>query len=177
MFSVYYVTGSAILNILQSLNIFNRFRETVHFTPFGEKKVKQFLGFLLTSVSYLNPSFTKGEGGSTRPPKVFSSITFSKNKLGTPKFALSNFKQVPLLAILMRNISSNFFHLSCCQYVSTTPEKKLCYRPSQYRHFVGVCTEKMMDRQYRENGARNIYSNYNQMKAYAECSPNQSKKL
>ena len=34
-----------------------------------------------------------------------------------------------------------------------------------------------MDHQYRENGARNIYSNYNQMRAYAECSPNQSKKL
>ena len=28
-----------------------------------------------------------------------------------------------------------------------------------------------MDRQYRENGARNIYSNYNQMRAYVECSP------
>ena len=32
-----------------------------------------------------------------------------------------------------------------------------------------------MDRQYRENGARNIYSNHNQMRAYVECSPNQSK--
>ena len=32
-----------------------------------------------------------------------------------------------------------------------------------------------MDHQYRENGARNIYSNYNQMKAYVEYSPNQSK--
>ena len=32
-----------------------------------------------------------------------------------------------------------------------------------------------MDRQYRENGVRNIYSNYNQMRAYIECSPNQSK--
>ena len=29
--------------------------------------------------------------------------------------------------------------------------------------------------QYRENGARHIYSNYNQMRAYVECSPNQSK--
>ena len=33
-----------------------------------------------------------------------------------------------------------------------------------------------MDRQYRENGARNIHSNYNQMRAFVECSPNQSKK-
>ena len=30
-----------------------------------------------------------------------------------------------------------------------------------------------MDHQYGENGARNIYSNYNQMRAYVECSPNQ----
>ena len=34
-----------------------------------------------------------------------------------------------------------------------------------------------MDHQYRENGARNIYSNDNQMRAYVECSPNQSKKF
>ena len=29
-----------------------------------------------------------------------------------------------------------------------------------------------MDHQYRENGARNMYSNYNLMRAYVECSPN-----
>ena len=29
-----------------------------------------------------------------------------------------------------------------------------------------------MDHQYRENGARNIDSNYNQMRAYVECSLN-----
>ena len=34
-----------------------------------------------------------------------------------------------------------------------------------------------MDHQYKENGARNIYSDYNQMIIYAECSPNQSKKI
>ena len=34
-----------------------------------------------------------------------------------------------------------------------------------------------MDRQYRENSTRNLSSNYNQMRAYVECSPNQSKKL
>ena len=45
------------------------------------------------------------------------------------------------------------------------------------RHFVGVCTEEIMDHQHRENGARNIYSSYNQMTAYIKCSPNQSKKL
>ena len=31
------------------------------------------------------------------------------------------------------------------------------------------------DHQYGENGARNIYSNCNQMRAYVKCSPNQSK--
>ena len=30
-----------------------------------------------------------------------------------------------------------------------------------------------MDHQYGKNGARNIYSNYNQMRAYVDCSPNQ----
>ena len=34
-----------------------------------------------------------------------------------------------------------------------------------------------MDNQYRENGERNMYSNYDQMRAYVECSPNQSKNL
>ena len=29
--------------------------------------------------------------------------------------------------------------------------------------------EKMMDHQYKENGMRNIYSNYNQMRACIEC--------
>ena len=34
-----------------------------------------------------------------------------------------------------------------------------------------------MNHQYGENGARNMYSNYDQMRAYVECSPDQSKKL
>ena len=34
-----------------------------------------------------------------------------------------------------------------------------------------------MDRQYRENGATVIYSDYNQVKAYFEYPQNQSKKL
>ena len=46
----------AIQNIFQNSNIFNRSRETVLFTPFGDKKVTQFSGFLPTSVSYLNHS-------------------------------------------------------------------------------------------------------------------------
>ena len=57
------------------------------------------------------------------------------------------------------------FPLSFCQYVSTIPEKTSCYRPFKNGPFVRVCTEKMMDHQYRENGARNMYSNYNQMRA------------
>ena len=68
----------AIQNILQNSNMFNRSRETVHFTPFGEKKVKQFSSFLPTSVSYLNPSFTKGEEDRADPPNDFFFITFAK---------------------------------------------------------------------------------------------------
>ena len=56
-------------------------------------------------------------------------------------------------------------------------KKTACYRPFKNEHFVGVCTEKMMDHQNRENCARNIYSNCNQMRANVECSPNQFKKL
>ena len=33
-----------------------------------------------------------------------------------------------------------------------------------------------MDHQFRENGARNIHSNYDKMRAYVECSTNQSEK-
>ena len=70
------------------------------------------------------------------------------------------------------------FPPSSCQYVSTIHEKNTaCYRPLKNRHFVGVCTEKMMDRQYGENSARNIHSNCNQMGAYVEYSSNQSKKI
>ena len=58
-----------------------------------------------------------------------------------------------------------------CQDVSTIPEKNC--RPLKNGHFIGVFTERMMDYQYGENGARNMYSDYNQMRAYVECSPNQ----
>ena len=34
-----------------------------------------------------------------------------------------------------------------------------------------------MDHQYGGNSARHIYPNYNQMRTYVECSPNQSKKI
>ena len=43
----------AIQNILQKSNIFNRYRETVLFKPFVDKKVTQFSGFLPNLVSYL----------------------------------------------------------------------------------------------------------------------------
>ena len=75
-------------------------------------------------------------------------------------FPVSRIKEIPLLAILTRN-NPQTFALSSCQYVRTVPEKNACYRPLRNRHFVRVCTEKMMDYQYRENGGRNIYSNYN----------------
>ena len=51
-----------------------------------------------------------------------------------------------------------------------------CYRPFKNGHFIRVRTERMMNDQYGENGARNVYSNYNQMRAYVVCSLNQSKK-
>ena len=35
----------------------------------------------------------------------------------------------------------------------------------------------MIDHQYKENGARKIYSDYNQMEAYCECYPDQSKMI
>ena len=56
-------------------------------------------------------------------------------------------------------------------------KKTACYRPFKNGHFARVCKEKIMDHQYKENGARSIYSNYNQMRACDECSPNQSKNL
>ena len=60
-----------------------------------------------------------------------------------------------------------------CQYSSTIPEKNLhVTNLSKTDIFVGVRLEKMMDHQYEENGAKNVYSNYNQMRAYVECSPN-----
>ena len=69
------------------------------------------------------------------------------------------------------------FPLSSCQYVSTISEKKTaCYRHFKNRHFIRVCTVGMDD-QYGKNGARNIFSNYNQMRAYVECSPINKKKL
>ena len=85
-------------------------------------------------------------------------------------------KEVPLLAILTRNITQNFSpeFLSICEYNSE--KKTACYRPFKNGHFVRACMEKMMDHQYKENGARNMYSNYNQIRAFVECSPNKSKK-
>ena len=71
------------------------------------------------------------------------------------------------------------FSLSSCQYVSTIPEKINCMLLTFEKwtfYFIRVCMERMMDHQYRENGARNIHSNYNQMRAYVKCSPNQFKK-
>ena len=34
-----------------------------------------------------------------------------------------------------------------------------------------------MDHRSRENDVRNLYSNYNQTRAYVKCSPNHSKEL
>ena len=66
---------------------------------------------------------------------------------------ISNLRRFPYL-LFWRETCPQTFPLSSCQYVSTIPEK---------------------DPQYGENGVRNIYSNYNQMRAYVECPPNQRK--
>ena len=65
-------------------------------------------------------------------------------------------KEVPLLAILTRNIYSNFSpdFLSVCEYNSQ--EKTACYQPFKNGHFVRACMEKMMGHQYNKNGAKNI---------------------
>ena len=43
----------AILNVVQNSNTFNKSRETVLVTSFGDEKVTRFSGFLPTSVNYL----------------------------------------------------------------------------------------------------------------------------
>ena len=86
-------------------------------------------------------------------------------------------KEVPLVAILTRNTSSNFFPWVFVNMWVQFLKKTACYRPLKNGHFIRVCTERMMDHQYGGNGARNVYPNYNQMRAYVECPPNQQKKL
>ena len=93
------------------------------------------------------------------------------------KMQESQIKEVSLTCYFDEKHILKLSPLSSCQYVSTIPEKTACYQPLKNRHFVRVCTEKMMDHQYRENGAKNIYSNHNQMRAYVVCPKNQSKKF
>ena len=86
------------------------------------------------------------------------------------------FKEAPLTYYSDEKHILKLYSLSSCQYVSTVSEKKTaCYRPLKNGHFIRVCTERTMDYQYGGKGARNIYSNYNQMRAYVECFPNQPK--
>ena len=40
-----------------------------------------------------------------------------------------------------------------------------------------VCTERIWNNQYGENGVRRLYSNYKKRRACVECSPNQPRKL
>ena len=97
--------------------------------------------------------------------------------IGHISAVINTIKEIPLLAILTRNISSNFFPWVLVNMWVQFLKKTACYRCFKNLHFIRVCTERMVDHQYGENGARNIYSNNNQMRAYVECSPNQSKKL
>ena len=83
------------------------------------------------------------------------------------------FKEVTLLSILTRNIYSNFSPEFLSMFEYNSEKKTVCCRPFKQGHFVRACMEKMRNHKYKENGARNIHSNYNQMRVYAECSPNQ----
>ena len=107
--------------------------------------------------------------------------SFQKMYTFTPSYLLflrdSFLRRFPYLLFWRETYPQTFppEFLSICEYNSW--KKIACYRPLKDRHFARVCTEKTMDHWCRENGARNIYSNYNHMRPYVECSPNQSKKL
>ena len=75
-------------------------------------------------------------------------------------------KVVYLFAVLTRSTFSNFFLMLLSIKEYNSREKPVCYEPFKNRQFVKVCTEKIIDYQFRENGARNIYSDCNQMKVY-----------
>ena len=63
-------------------------------------------------------------------------------------------------------------------WVQLMKKKTACYRPFKNRHFVRVCTEKMMEHQCKvsRKDVRNTCSKYSQVKAYVDCSPDQSRK-
>ena len=56
--------------------------------------------------------------------------------------------------------------------MSTVPEKN-CMLPTleKWTFYKGLYVEND-GHQYGENGARKVYSDYNQMRAYVECFPN-----
>ena len=112
------------------------------------------------------------DGASAGIRSLHTSIVINSAKCDRRDFRKSYFKEVPLLATLTRNISSNFFPevLSMCEYSLKKPWMLPTF---QNGHFIRVCTERMLDHQYGENGATNIYSNYNEMRASVERSPNQ----
>ena len=86
-------------------------------------------------------------------------------------------KEVPLIAILTRNIYWNFFPWVLINMWVQFLEKTAYYQPFKKGHFVRACTEKMMDHQYKVNSARNIYSNYNQTRALCWMLSKSIKKL
>ena len=90
------------------------------------------------------------EEKSLKYPGKLREFSFIFVPAGPQKSLLKIIKEVPLLAFLTRNISSNFFGLSSCQYVSTIPEKKNCILPT---------FEKSTFRKglYRENDGASIW--------------------
>ena len=104
----------------------------------------------------------------------FLCITLPINLFSTDPLLVRRF---PYLLFWRETYPQNFSpeFMPICEYNSW--KNTVCCRPFKNGHFVRVCMEKMMDHQHRANGARNIYSNYNHMRAYVERSPNELKKL
>ena len=69
------------------------------------------------------------------------------------------------------------FPLSSCQYMRTVPEKNCMIQIFQKLAFCKGLYCENDGPSIQGSGARNIQSNCNQMRAYAECYPNQSKTL
>ena len=76
----------------------------------------------------------------------------------------------------LRETCPQTFPLISCQYVRTIHEKINYMLPTfqKWTFYKGLYRENDGP-SYEENSTRNIYSNYYQMRAYVECSLNQSK--
>ena len=85
-------------------------------------------------------------------------------------------KEVPLLAILTRNMSSDFFLWVLVNMWEQFPKKTACYRPFKMDICKGLYGENDRPSIWRKRREKHK-SNYNQIRTYVESSPNQSKKV